>query len=215
MSKWSNVAQLRYQGFKAVDAFVTTAKAVLSQNVAIGDVFESFQTKFQEPITWEMRYSGKAMEPTFKGPAEGKTLGEKLLLRKLRAPSPSSVFAGDVVAVKVMLEEQEKVLIRRVAAQAGDEMVSDNAADEAFYLPEGTCWVEADNEKLKPDEAMDSRYFGPIDYENIIGRAMYFYRSDVDHGSVENSEEAMDIDEPVLLCELDLEELGRNTNEGA
>eukprot|EP00959_Pyramimonas_sp_CCMP1952_P256151 5350119-Pyramimonas_sp.AAC.1 len=65
-------------------------------------------------------------------------------------------------------------------------MVSDNAADEAFYLPEGTCWVEADNEKMKPEEAMDSRHFGPIDYNNVIGRAMYFYRSDVDHGSVEN-----------------------------
>ena len=29
------------------------------------------------------------------------------------------------------------------------------------------------------------------------------------------SEEAMAIDEPVLLCELDLEELGRNTKDGA
>eukprot|EP00976_Prorocentrum_cordatum_P113225 1195667-Prorocentrum_minimum.AAC.19 len=112
MSKWSNVAQLRYQGFKAAEALVTTAKAVLSQSVAIGDVLESFQTKFKEPVTWEMRYAGKSMEPTFKGTGEGKTLGEKLLLRKLRTPSPSSVFPGDVIAFKVMVEEQEKVLVR-------------------------------------------------------------------------------------------------------
>jgi len=211
MAKWSTISQLRYQGFKAADAFMTTAQAVFTQNLAVGEVSESFRTHFQEPVTCEMRYVGNAMAPTLKGAVEGKTIGEKLLLRKLRFPSPSSVFPGDLVAFKILVDEQEKVLVRRVAAQAGDEMVSSDPTDEAFYLPKGSFWVESDNENLSPTEALDSRHFGAVAYENVLGRAVYFYTSDMDHGSIDNSEEATSIDEPVLLHELDLEQLGSDT----
>jgi hypothetical protein len=42
---------------------------------------------------------------------------------------------------------------------------------------------------------------------NIIGRAIYYSRSAVEHGFVQNSDEAMHVDSPVLAIELDVEEM--------
>jgi hypothetical protein len=66
--------------------------------------------------------------------------------------------------------------------------------------------VLADNEELKPPDVIDSRSFGPLPVENILGRIIYYVRPN-DHGVVENSKAAMAADAAVLEAELDLSKL--------
>ena len=65
----------------------------------------------------------------------------------------------------------------------------------------------ADNEALPTAEAVDSRSFGPLPVQKILGRIMYFGRSDSAHGEINNSPEALEADRPVLEAELDVEKL--------
>jgi hypothetical protein len=94
-----------------------------------------------------------------------------------------------------------------VAAREGDEMISSSTDDVAFTLEPGYCWVVADNPDLVPAEALDSRSFGPLALSSITGRVVYYHRSATEHGAVENSDAARLMDEPVLECELDIEDL--------
>lgn len=112
-----------------------------------------------------------------------------------------------VIAFQSPLGDQAHVLVRRVAAGEGHEMISDDPDETSFRLPPGTCWVLADNDTLEPQQVIDSRSFGPLPYEHIVGRVLYHARSTHDHGVVENSEEAMAADAPVLAAELDVDGL--------
>lgn len=47
-------------------------------------------------------------------------------------------------------EKRNNLLVRRLAAIEGFEMVSKNEKEEPFVLEENQCWVLADNEILKP-----------------------------------------------------------------
>ncbi|CAK7346392.1 unnamed protein product [Dovyalis caffra] len=119
------------------------------------------------------------------------------------------VFVGDVVLLKDP-EKSDNFLVRRLAAIEGYEMASTDEKDEPFVLDEDECWVLADNEKVKPKEANDSRTFGPISMSNIVGRVIYCLQTAVDHGPVQNSHYSMRKDSPVLEVELDVEELAKN-----
>jgi len=48
-------------------------------------------------------------------------------------------------------------------------------------VPEGHCWVLADNEALPLPAARDSRAFGPLPYGAILGRVVYAAASVTDH----------------------------------
>lgn len=72
---------------------------------------------------------------------------------------------------------------------------------------QGHCWVLADNAQLEPPRVIDSRAFGLLPLSAIVGRVLYCARSHTDHGPVENSEEGMAADAPVLEAELDVEAL--------
>lgn len=58
------------------------------------------------------------------------------------------VFVGDVVLVKD--PENSNVIVRRLAATEGYEMVSSNEKEEPFVLDKDQCWVLSDNTSLKP-----------------------------------------------------------------
>uniref|UniRef100_A0A2P2JTS2 Uncharacterized protein MANES_12G032900 n=1 Tax=Rhizophora mucronata TaxID=61149 RepID=A0A2P2JTS2_RHIMU len=139
------------------------------------------------------------------------TIGEQsgtLLVRKLPAADSKRVFVGDVVVLKDPANS-DNYLVRRLAAVEGYEMVSTDEKDEPFVIDEDQCWVLADNEKLKPKEANDSRTFGPVPLSDIVGRVIYRLQTAVDHGPVKNSHFSKPEDEPVLEVELDVEEMAK------
>ena len=71
---------------------------------------------------------------------------------------------------------QQSVLVRRIAAGEGAELACDDPEAEPLTVPAGHCWVLADNEELTPPDVIDSRSFGPVPLENVMGRIMYYYR---------------------------------------
>ncbi|GLT42302.1 hypothetical protein SLA2020_163090 [Shorea laevis] len=158
---------------------------------------------FQGRLTYLHWDKGEEMAPTL-GPRGG-----TFLVRKIPDADTSHVFVGDVVVLKDP-ENRDNHLVRRLAAVEGYEMVSTDEKDEPFTLDEDQCWVLADNEKLKPKEAKDSRLFGPVPMTNIIGRVIYCLRTAVDHGPVLNSHYSMRRDSPVLEVELDVDEMVKN-----
>ena len=74
-----------------------------------------------------------------------------------------------------------------------------------LQVASGQCWVLADNEAMRPPDVIDSRTFGPLPMENILGRIIYQSQSAVEHGRVQNSEDAAEEDVAVLAAELDVE----------
>jgi hypothetical protein len=63
------------------------------------------------------------------------------------------VFVGDVVLLQDP-EKSDDLIIRRLAALEGYEMVSSDEKDEPFVLEKDQCWVLADNQALKPKVCM-------------------------------------------------------------
>jgi len=156
----------------------------------------------QGRLTFTYWTKGEEMSPTISD-------GGTLLVRKLPAPTSTQVFVGDVVLVKD--PENSNVIVRRLAATEGYEMVSSNEKEEPFVLDKDQCWVLSDNTSLKPKEARDSRLFGPVPMTDIIGRVIYALRSAVDHGPVENSHSAINHDRDVLAVELDVNQMAKNS----
>ena len=98
---------------------------------------------YNKQLTTIITLTGAAMLPTLNqktssDTSSGETV-DALLMRCLPRPTARSVFTGDVVAFTSPLAQQQQhsVLVRRVAASEGDEMVSDDADDVPFSLPEG------------------------------------------------------------------------------
>ncbi|CAK9309889.1 unnamed protein product [Citrullus colocynthis] len=170
-------------------------------NKEVGDAI--WRNLLQGKLTYLHRIKGEEMAPTV-GEAGG-----TLLVRKLPTADPTSVFVGDVVVVKEP-EKPQNYLVRRLAAVEGYEMLSTDEKDEPFILKKDQCWLLADNEKLKPKEAYDSRTFGPVSMSDIVGRAIYCLRTVVDHGPVQNSDFSMKWDSPLLEVELDVAEMAKN-----
>ncbi|KAF5459379.1 hypothetical protein F2P56_023331, partial [Juglans regia] len=121
---------------------------------------------------------------------------------------PGYVFTGDVVLLRDPMKSHNNFLVRRLAGIGGyHEMVSKDEKEEPFVLENNQCWVSSDNENLKPEEANDSRNFGPVPLRNIVGRVIYSMRTVGDHGPVQNSNSSMEVDSKVLEIELDVDEM--------
>jgi hypothetical protein len=97
---------------------------------------------YRKELTTVICLTGAAMLPNLNGRATATPDAvESLLLRWLPRPSSKNVFVGDVVAFNSPLAtaDIQNVLIRRVAAMEGEEMVSDDPEDEPFFIPPGVC----------------------------------------------------------------------------
>jgi signal peptidase I len=110
---------------------------------------------YRRELTTVMYLSGAAMAPTLNPAALSSNstgLVDRLLVRNIPRPSHRSVFVGDVVAFNSPLSptSEQSVMVRRVGAGPGDEMVSDDPDCSPFRIPDGHCWVLADNEELAP-----------------------------------------------------------------
>lgn len=168
---------------------------------------------FQRQLTAVGVITGAAMIPTLnnfsQSPSEINSPrdepSEKFLMRLIPRPSGNrTIFSGDVIAFHSPLDQQH-IMVRRIAALEGHEMVSDDPDDETFTIPKDHCWVLADNEDLDPPHVIDSRTFGPLPVTTILGRVMYAASSETNHGPIENSTAGMAADAPVLEAELDIE----------
>ena len=123
-----------------------------------------------------------------------------VLARRLAYPFRSAQV-GDVVAF-THPQDEARVLIRRVSAIEGDELV-DAANASVYVVPNAHCWVTSDADADEPEARFeDSRTFGPIALNSIEWRVMYSFESAVNHGAVVNSAEASVADEPVLREDL-------------
>ena len=60
----------------------------------------------------------------------------------------------------------------------------------------------ADNDATDSSRAPDSRVFGPIGVDAILGRVVYYVRSATDHGPVANHPASADEDAAVLATEV-------------
>ena len=206
------------------------------------------------PLCSQMLFRGEAMAPAlscaprFTPPASARNQTMNMLIvRPLRHeetmprtydrvggrwffPRPARV--GDVVAFvhpasSSKPPDEQVVLVRRVAALAGDVLVSGEADAETaeetpgtipeklgdspktktktYEIPESRAWVVADNPDVDLSVSPDSRVFGPIPVENILGRVVYAVRSATDHGPVANDPESVREDRAVIETEIDPE----------
>lgn len=161
---------------------------------------------YSKELTSVIYLSGAAMVPALNAKATTDASAvEKLLVRLFPRPSFKDLHVGDTVALQSPLSAEQQILVRRLAAVEGEEMVSDEAEVQSWPLPEGQCWVLSEAESFKASEVIDSRSFGPLPVENIIGRVIYQCQSPTEHGPTANSERAMAEDAVILDAELDVE----------
>ena len=97
-------------------------------------------------------------------------LSAKLPRRRLLPTRP--LRRGDVIVLRSPADSRT-LLLKRCAAVPG-EVVETNAG-ETLTLPAGQYWVLGDN----LDQSFDSRAFGPVEEDSILGRAMLIYWSKV------------------------------------
>lgn len=180
-------------------------------SAAVSQAFENFQQAYSRQLTSVIYITGAAMAPTLNATAtKDVNAFEKLVMRTIPRPSSRTISVGDVVAFQSPLaspgtQPEHNVMVRRIAAMEGDEMVSDSTADESFSIPRGHCWLLADNEKLSPPAVIDSRTFGHLPLSNILGRIIYFASSRTDHGPVINSPRSTEADRAVVEGEVDID----------
>ena len=159
-------------------------------------------TELSKPLSYMLPMTGRAMQPAINGIVKSQhEEHDKLVIRRLSGKSQTflnRVYVDDVVVVRDPNDKRRKY-VRRVAGLAGDELVSDNSGDEAMRIPGDHCWVIRDNDAAT--ESPDSRMFGPLSLEHILGRVMYAIRSATDHGRVVSSPYAMASDAIVLAHE--------------
>lgn len=229
----ARATNLRYVSLKLSQAAQEAAAALSSATASLPEALQRGMEAFRLPLTSVMLITGAAMSPTLNPKAASQPDAvERLLVRLLPRATPKTVHTGDVVAFRSPLtvaaaagagagglggfaaaalepELLQNTMIRRVAAMPGDELVAFEGEEheETFVVPQGHCWVLADNEQLEPPHVIDSRSFGLLPLSNVVGRILYAARSETDHGPVENSAEGMEADAPVLEEELDLEKL--------
>ncbi|GIL42131.1 hypothetical protein Vafri_197, partial [Volvox africanus] len=173
---------------------------------------------YASPATEHLYLTGPAMAPTlnWKG-AKDASARERLVVRLLRHPGSHNVLVGDVVAFHSPLalpDDSTHVMVRRVAAVEGDEMVSSSDAEPPFLIPPGHCWVIADNSQLRPEagEVIDSRSYGHIPFSAVIGRVVYAASSRATHGPVRNNPAHSEVggeDAAVVAAEVDVERILR------
>ncbi|KAJ9521150.1 hypothetical protein QJQ45_022854 [Haematococcus lacustris] len=184
---------------------------------------DGFRKSWTSKLTSELFFTGPSMCPTINSGALSEPGSvSRLIIRNIPVPTSRSVQVGDVIAFSSPLalpspsSDASTVLVRRVAAMEGDELVAVQGSgsgdmgdeeEEVLEVPKGHCWVLADNEQLKPTEVLDSRSMGYIPLCNVIGRVIYAGSSSSDHGPVVNNPASMEEDQAVIKAEVDVDSL--------
>ncbi|CAI5507543.1 unnamed protein product [Closterium sp. Naga37s-1] len=86
------------------------------------------------------------------------------------APDPCNTTTVKEEPCDSTVTARPTVVFRRVAAVAGDEIESPQPSDAPFRIEDNHFWVVADNPDVPAQEAWDSRTFGPVHVEDVLGR---------------------------------------------
>ncbi len=163
----------------------------------LSSAISKFREAYNQQLTRVMYMAGTAMAPALnKAGLEDRDALEKLVVRTIPRPSSRTVLVGDVVAFNSPLtlgtssDTNEFIMVRRVAAMEGDEMVAlassssasgedsseqgeGQAAEELGTVPKGHCWVLADNENLRPPHvSVASIFIGLPPSSNLVQTRM-------------------------------------------
>ena len=90
----------------------------------------------------------------------------------------------DIVSQFSSIQTCTCMQVRRVAAQGGELIESDTAQ---HTLAPDTVWVTAENPDLTPPDVEDSRTFGPLALDSVVGRCIYAIRSKTDRDHLVNN----------------------------
>lgn len=195
------MARVLYRMLRAANVIGTVDEPKIRAAMNAPTFLESIAklTELDKPLSYALPFTGNAMEPLLNA-GTGSSSGRRdtVVIRHLN-PVPQNILnrvhVNDVVVIQDPSDSRRKY-VRRIAALEGAEMSSEAPGDEPFRIPADHCWVLRENEKAL--EAPDSRFFGPLGLQCIIGRVMYAIRSATDHGRVVYSPVGMATDELVL-----------------
>jgi hypothetical protein len=157
---------------------------------------------FSKPLTKVIKFTGPAMAPVLnRSFPKDHTSYEYLLMHRNIAPSPRNVLIGDVICFKHPLRGvgPNALMVRRVVVCGGGLLESEDAQ---MQLAPDTVWVTADNPKLEPPDVEDSRTFGPLHLDRVIGRCIYAIRSKTDRELIVNNPRWREDDKDVVAVEL-------------
>ncbi len=104
--------------------------------------------------------SGDSMTPTLES-------GQEVFAENITSKF-SPIKKGDIIVFTLKTGE-EHILIKRVYGLPGDELEVDQ---RSYKVPNDSYFVLGDNEA----KSTDSRSFGYIKSENILGRALFIFR---------------------------------------
>lgn len=132
---------LRYLATKLVASAEEVAIQLQSSaSSSLSDALTKGMEAFRRQLTAVGVLTGAAMAPTLNASALTQPASvEKFLMRLVPRPMANrTIFEGDVIAFTSPLTgpgSTEHVMVRRVAALEGDEMTSDDPAEEEFVIP--------------------------------------------------------------------------------
>lgn len=200
------MARMLYRLLRVANFFGSVEEATVRRAMGNSSMFSHMQgliaKEFEKPLSHVLPLTGRAMAPALNAAAtHDAEARDRLVIRRIGGKTQTflnRVYVDDVVVVRDPRDARRKY-VRRVAGLAGDELVSDREGEKPFKVPGDHCWVVRDNEAA--DKSPDSRMFGPLSLENILGRVMYAIRSATDHGRVSSSPYAMASDAIVLAHE--------------
>ncbi len=144
-------------------------------------------------VSARIRVDGSSMEPSFQD-------GDYVIVNKLAYRS-GELDHGDVIVFPFPLNREED-FIKRIIGLPGDTLsivrgdvflngtrineeylLSDSRGDfEEILVPQGTVFVMGDNR----NDSSDSRVWGPLSIEEIIGKAVYRYWPFENIGAIEH-----------------------------
>ena len=93
--------------------------------------------------------------------------GDRILVRKLGWGS-ANVRRGDLVVFRAP-DQGTRAYVKRVIGLPGDRVA--DRAGTLLEVPEGHLWMRGDN----VEHSRDSRFFGAVPFENLIGLVTYRY----------------------------------------
>lgn len=155
-----------------VDSYIVPSGSML-QTIQLGDRL------IGEKISYRMRTPRQGEIITFYDPDPTKA-GMTLIKRVIAVEGQTVDFADGIVYVDGVALKESYVQGQTMPLP-GYAPNLDSAIVYPYTVPEGCVWVMGDNR----ENSLDSRYFGPVELEDISSHALFIYWPPEDMGALE------------------------------